>query len=249
MQIKLILLCLIAHVLGDYYFQNDEMSQLKKEKISGVIKHSVYYSIPFIAVWIFINESFKLLIFLCLTHFIIDFIKYIVYKMYTNKLNYSYKNILSRSVKPWIIYLFDQLLHIISIFILVYYFSNSLDINFTLIEKILNIDILFILKWILIIICIHKPANITFKKIFSNNKPKEKSVNNNKNGAIIGFLERFIIAIFLYVNQYSAIGFVLTAKSIARYNKISENAEFGEYYLIGTLYSTLFIVVIFNLIF
>ena len=35
------------------------------------------------------------------------------------------------------------------------------------------------------------------------------------------------------------IGLVFTAKSIARYNKISENPAFAEYYLIGSLFSIL----------
>jgi len=131
----------------------------------------------------------------------------------------------------------------------------------------LGIDGLTVLKWVLMVLYMHKPANITFKIIFSGCKPKGSLVtssnnlifnnsinssvanNSSNNGAIIGFLERIIIAMFLYNNQYSAIGFILTAKSIARYNKISENAEFGEYYLIGTLFSTLFVIVIYNFIF
>ena len=129
----------------------------------------------------------------------------------------------------------------------------------------LEINGLTILKWGLMVLCMHKPANVTFRIIFSECKPKGTlganniDVNNNiivnnsndttNNGAIIGFLERIIIAMFLYVNQYSAIGFILTAKSIARYNKITEDAEFGEYYLIGTLFSTLFVTLMYNIIF
>lgn len=39
------------------------------------------------------------------------------------------------------------------------------------------------------------------------------------------------------MNQYSATGLVLTAKSIARYNKIANEKDFAEYYLLGTLIS------------
>lgn len=55
-------------------------------------------------------------------------------------------------------------------------------------------------------------------------------------GALIGILERCIILLLLYMGQYSAIGFVPTAKSIARYNRIADDPKFSEYYLLGTLF-------------
>lgn len=50
---------------------------------------------------------------------------------------------------------------------------------------------------------------------------------------MIGTVERIIMLFFLLMKQYSSVGLVLTAKSIARYNKISEDQEFAEYYLLG----------------
>ena len=60
-------------------------------------------------------------------------------------------------------------------------------------------------------------------------------------GKLIGTLERAIIALLLLVNQYAAIGLVLTAKSVARYEKLKEK-NFAEYYLLGTLLSTLLVI-------
>jgi hypothetical protein len=45
------------------------------------------------------------------------------------------------------------------------------------------------------------------------------------------------------MNQYAAMGLVLTAKSIARYDKITKDEKFAEYYLLGTLLSTASVVV------
>ena len=45
--------------------------------------------------------------------------------------------------------------------------------------------------------------------------------------------------IFLSLGQYSALGLVLTAKSIARYDKITKDPDFAEYYLLGTLMSVI----------
>ena len=50
--------------------------------------------------------------------------------------------------------------------------------------------------------------------------------------------------IFIYINQYSAIGLVLTAKSIARYERITKEEHFAEYYLLGTLISTLIAIIV-----
>lgn len=58
-------------------------------------------------------------------------------------------------------------------------------------------------------------------------------------GAMIGNLERIVIGICMIMGQFASIGLVFTAKSIARYNKISEKPAFAEYYLIGSLFSIL----------
>ncbi|MGH2066430.1 DUF3307 domain-containing protein, partial [Aerococcus sp. L_4] len=68
-------------------------------------------------------------------------------------------------------------------------------------------------------------------------------------GAMIGNLERILSAIFLSLNALSSIGLIYTAKSIARFKLIEENQGFAEYYLIGTLFSILFVVVSYFFIF
>lgn len=52
-------------------------------------------------------------------------------------------------------------------------------------------------------------------------------------GRYIGFLERAVIL------TLTLVGFVFTAKSIARHKEL-ENRDFAEYYLVGTLLSALF---------
>ena len=67
-----------------------------------------------------------------------------------------------------------------------------------------------------------------------------RTIQKDKNaGRMIGTLERIIMVIFISIGQYSAVGLVLTAKSIARYDRISKDQEFAEYYLLGTLLSTI----------
>lgn len=56
-------------------------------------------------------------------------------------------------------------------------------------------------------------------------------------GRIIGNVERLIVTTLVCLGQYGAIGFVLAAKSLARFPQLSESRDFAEYYLIGTLVS------------
>jgi hypothetical protein len=57
-------------------------------------------------------------------------------------------------------------------------------------------------------------------------------------GRMIGNLERLLILAFAVLGSYGAIGFVLAAKSIARFKELDDR-EFAEYYLVGTLASAL----------
>ena len=57
-------------------------------------------------------------------------------------------------------------------------------------------------------------------------------------GRYIGMLERAIILSLTLADAFTSIAFVLTAKSIARYRELG-NRAFAEYYLVGTLLSTL----------
>lgn len=53
-------------------------------------------------------------------------------------------------------------------------------------------------------------------------------------GRIIGIFEALLVVTFVISYQYSAIGFVLTAKSVARFEWLKEQKK-AEYFLIGTL--------------
>jgi len=60
-----------------------------------------------------------------------------------------------------------------------------------------------------------------------------------KAGTWIGYLERVLILTFVLLEQWSAIGFLLTAKSILRFNDIkgADQRPLSEYVLLGTLVS------------
>ena len=60
-----------------------------------------------------------------------------------------------------------------------------------------------------------------------------------KAGRIIGMTERILIFIFILIQQWEAIGFLLAAKSVFRFGELNtaRDRRLTEYVLIGTLIS------------
>ncbi|MBN2356410.1 DUF3307 domain-containing protein [candidate division KSB1 bacterium] len=73
-----------------------------------------------------------------------------------------------------------------------------------------------------------------------NGKP---FVQEDNTGRLIGNIERILIFLLIIYNSLAAIGFVLAAKSIARFEELKDK-RFAEYYLIGTLSSALLAMVV-----
>lgn len=69
-------------------------------------------------------------------------------------------------------------------------------------------------------------------------KSEEVDQKEYNTGRIIGLLERIFVFLFVLLNQFAAIGFILAAKGVTRF-KDFESRTFAEYVLIGTLLSAL----------
>jgi hypothetical protein len=67
---------------------------------------------------------------------------------------------------------------------------------------------------------------------------EEVSQGEYNTGRLIGLLERIFVFVFVLLNQYTAVGFILAAKGVARFQDF-KSRTFAEYVLIGTLLSTL----------
>ncbi|MDI6902827.1 MAG: hypothetical protein QMC77_03740 [Methanocellales archaeon] len=73
----------------------------------------------------------------------------------------------------------------------------------------------------------------------------EKGLGGGLKGAgmVIGVIERIIVLTFVLVDQYTAITVIFAAKSIARFNELKDR-KMAEYYLIGTLLSIAFAMIV-----
>lgn len=74
-----------------------------------------------------------------------------------------------------------------------------------------------------------------FTKDFENDESGLKGA-----GKMIGIIERILVITFVFINEASAISMIFAAKSIVRFSDASNNRKFAEYYLIGTLASISF---------
>ena len=239
--IKIILyLFLIGHVLGDFYLQSTTMAEGKNKSFKELLKHCGLYLVAMLLAIIPIF-SWAIIMYagaIAISHFVIDVVKFLL------------RNSKFIKGKETFVYIIDQLLHIIIVVSAAGMLDNSVNpvgyIGFinSVVDK-TQLDVVAIIQWVLVILVIIKPVSVTIKTVLNYYRPEtdEEKEGFPNAGALIGVLERCIILALLSAGQYSAIGFVLTAKSVARYNKMADNPKFSEYYLLGTLLSTLLVII------
>lgn len=235
------ILLLLGHILGDFYFQTKGLAEKKEKSKKWVLLHCLCYwgTMVLIVLPVISYEIILAVTLASILHFVIDITKYTYLSVITKK------NKLTQVIERNIFFV-DQILHLLSLIFIAY----GIVINDVVIKEWKVIENFFsavgiaevlILSWVLALLVIHKPANIAIQKLLMVYKPENKedeTKKDNNAGRFIGTIERIIMLILLSIGQYSAIGLVLTAKSIARYDRISKEKDFAEYYLLGTLIST-----------
>jgi len=239
--VQALVLFLIAHLLGDFYLQWQSLAELKNNTRRGLLYHTLLYGAAFLLTLLVAKPSLPALAVIILGHALIDGLKY-AYLHSGNPKKKEDKRLL-REEAPWL-FLLDQGLHLLLIYLAVNLWPGSgLQAWFPA----QGFDAL---RWILLLALVGKPANVSFKRVFTryaNYLSKTTTVEGA--GSLIGFFERALTVIFIHLGQYSALGFVMAAKSLARFKLLSEDQGFTEYYLIGTLYSILFALLAYLLVF
>ena len=237
---------LIGHVLGDFYLQTEKIVKKRKESIRAVFLHGLIYTLCMLIVLLVCIPitKYTVWLFVCVsaTHLLIDILKFFCIK--------SKKSFLQSEKQILIV---DQGAHFATLTIVWWYLGQKVCVRGFISQEIMNLPNLPIII-LLGVLCILRPISIliTHFKIwnYTNDANKEKNLNNNivnevKNaGRIIGYLERTIVFILLLYNQFGAMAFILTAKSVARFKEIEQDKSKAEYYLIGTLLSVTSVLII-----
>ncbi len=237
-------LYLLGHVIGDFYFQTQAIAERKQEDIKAAFGHCLLYWIAMliISIPLFLAcPAAGAIAFAAagLAHFVIDLIKHAAAR---------------KNPDSFAVFIADQALHIAVIIAGSYALQQLIPADgISGLFAGLNISYLTTVKLLIVLALAGRPANIAFKKLLKAAKAEDRladAASGLKNaGAVIGTLERIIVCVMFFLGEYASIAIVLTAKSIARYNRLKTEPKFAEYYLIGTLSSITYAILISMLFF
>ncbi|MGH2564700.1 MAG: DUF3307 domain-containing protein [Ginsengibacter sp.] len=212
--IKLIL----AHLLTDFLLQPSNWIIKRKLNHFGAIELYMHGLVTGIIAWIFIGWQYWMIaLIIMISHIIIDGWK-----------SYQKDNLT--------IFIIDQFLHLAVIFgcwLFTFFYWDNIQLTF----QHWSTNVAF-WKMATAIVFLTMPSGILIGKMTNHwreNISDSESLANA--GKWIGIVERIIILIFVLYNQYSAIGLLVAAKGIIRFNEKDRPEIKTEYLVIGTLLS------------
>lgn len=209
---------LTGHLIADFWLQPDTWVQHKREngwKSGKLILHAG------LASFLPVLFTFQLSLW---WFFPVIFALHFVTDIFKSKIKDSIPAFLA-----------DQLLHIAILWVLAIYVTDS-----TISENLASFW-LYAAGFVLVT----NPIGI-FTGMFLNTVIPNKNKKSKPDvSAWIGILERILILIFILAGQFTAIGFLIAAKSIFRFNDTREDGnKKAEYFLLGTLISFTLAIVI-----
>ena len=240
---SLLIRLLIAHIITDFLLQSKKGVADKNRKLLQAPSfwiHIIYTAVG--AALAMINQlHWAALILITATHFVFDYAKIIAAKKF-DETKWKQKDIG--------LFIIDQLLHILVLLIAWLMIIDGFGKMQILLQQIFpNVQLLLKLLGYLIVI-----GPVTYLiKFLTQRWANDIAANGNSledAGRWIGILERIIVITFVFLEQYSAIGFLITAKSILRLidkpepliqkpgmTEIFSTRKHTEYVLIGTFLS------------
>ena len=211
---------LLAHFIGDFLLQPSRWV-LHKEANKAASKYLYFHVLLHFVVTMLILwdlSAWKMVLVIIVSHYFID-----VAKLYANPF-FKLRSI------PFFI---DQALHILVLYCCAFY-GNLWEHTTSLFEE---------MNWALVtaIVFVSFPAAIIMGKLLEGMSEQiefdHKSLPNA--GKYIGIIERLFVLVFIILGRWEAIGLLITAKSVFRFNDLKESnsRKLTEYILIGTLLS------------
>jgi hypothetical protein len=219
--ISLFVRLLIAHVAGDFVFQKKswiENRQAKKWRSpylylnAGIVALLSWALSGYHSIW-------AIPLFIFAAHAITDILK-------------------SYAPDTTAIFFTDQVLHLAATAVGVALYLPSFNTGYSCCGFLFgNINL-----WIYVgaYLAVLWPMGIGIAQFTKQWQAESNQSNGLKDaGRYIGMLERLLIITFIFMNQFSAIGFLIAAKSILRFGDIREsnNRKGAEYILLGTMIS------------
>ena len=220
----LLLRLLSAHLLADFFLQNDKLCKAKTEDgrkaVIAQLTHALVHAVcAYILLADWQNWIIPSVIFI--SHFIVDVVK--------SRLRGN----------GTIAFLCDQLIHVLIIFLLWWWQYADCSQVCDWFANIVSSKQL----WLVIVayLLITKPASVLISKFIKNWTPSSnmQAQGMPRAGEWIGYIERVLILTFVISGNIEAVGFLLAAKSVFRFGDLNKAKEIKitEYVLLGTLAS------------
>lgn len=235
MDITLLVRLIAAHLVSDFILQPDSWVKSKTTLRGKSMKLYLHGIVTAACAYVFsgLYHNWQIPLIILLTHTGIDYIKVSFGKG-------SFKH-----------FILDQIAHILIILLLWLWTSHRLDQavdalgNYSTERSVWLIATAYLaVSWplgLLIGIATQKWRDqIQREQNTSDNLPSEarQALGLDNAGKWIGICERVLILTFVLLGQYTAIGFLMTAKSILRFSEKEGNTQLKtEYVLVGTLMS------------
>ena len=214
-----------AHMLADYAFQGPGLVQQKEEKnVFAFIKHVFSYAISamVLSVYWFSWRIIAAIFIQTFLHGIIDVVK-----------------ILVQEKKPFFRFeleVGDLVLHILIIWLTLLFF-RPMPGNRVVAAYFMYFSTYYkCCIYVAAIVFLMRGGTSLVRAILGKVKNNNPFPQVDKTGRLIGEMERLLIFLFILSDNLTAIGFVIAAKSVARFEEMKIKG-FAEYYLIGTLSS------------
>ena len=214
---------ILAHLLGDFILQPNSWVADKEKKKGGSIFLYIHVLLHTILAFVFLwdHNLWWIALIIGVTHFLIDW----------TKLNFQ----TAKTKRTW--FFIDQIAHLFVIgLITIFYFPFFKWEDFF---NLRNLELITAFVFLTV------PSSILIKTVISiwtpvtieESKLQTDSLVNA--GKYIGILERLLVFVFILVDHWEGVGFMIAAKSVFRFSDLAEakQRKLTEYVLIGTLLS------------
>ena len=236
--LRLFIILLSSHLVADFWLQSKKMAESKGAWRSLILHSTIHAALAFLflAQW----QLWFVFLVILLSHAAID------------KIKTKWEG---KGLDKFFVFVIDQLLHVAVLMGLTFWIT-SIGANLPIWVSWFSSAAWKLVILIPTIILLTQFGGFLISKFMEYVQPKKKAPVEKQNekdseiseglkngGKYIGYLERLLIFIFLWFDQYTAFGFLVAAKSILRLPEINQpgdNRAKAEYIIIGTMASFLF---------
>ncbi len=219
--IILFLKLLLAHLLGDFVFQPTSWVIDKKKyknRSPYLYLHLGVHAFLLAIVLQFDAQYWLGVLCILISHYLVDWAKLE----------------LQGKWKDGYLFFADQAVHIAVLLMIAVLYADS-DINWADLYSSKHLLLLCA------VITVTYTASVSMRVVMDYWKVKDDEAADSltRAGKYIGMIERLLVFLFVVLNQWSAIGFLIAAKSILRFSDLSKakDRKLTEYIIIGTLLS------------